>query len=165
MNILDARGMLTPAASQFLKVPKPITLNRYIRAQKNNKSFVEALSRVYRSKKKNWINRANLERYIRLTLKNININKLYPYGNYYDKNGYVKNNWYNGESQLSEPPKNAQEEYGSNYTNFKNLQRRTSFNNLSKENMLTLVNVYVNYKRGFNNLARNTLERYFILRK
>ena len=166
MRIMANQGTLTPAVSRMLTTP--VTVNSYIQGQKNNKDFINAISRVYRSGNKNKISRENLARYLRMTLKNININKLYPYSGYYNKNGNPTseyNNYYNGlgpyNSQPNDPPTNAIGEYGKNYTNFQKLQKRTSFMNLNKNKMFKLVDVYVNHRRGYNNLARNTLQSFF----
>ena len=167
MNILRSRHLLTPATSRMLN-NTPVKMNAYIKGQNTNAAFVNAVSRMLVSKNKNQINRSNLARYLLLVLKNINQNKLYPYSNYYNNNNKMAN-WYSGygpyNSQPNEPPLNAREEWGSNYTNFEKLKNRKNFMNMNQSELLKLAskfqNIYRNYRSNNMSMARNTLGNYF----
>jgi len=170
MNILRSRHMLTPATSRMLN-GTPVEVNAFIKGQKSNAKFVNAVSRILVSKNKNKINRSNLARYLLLVLKNMNTNKLYPYSGYYNKNGEPNgnmfSNWYSGynmryNSQPPEPPMNAREEWANNYTNFEKLKNRKNFMNMNKPQLLNLAvkfqNIYRNYRSNNMNSVRNTLQ-------
>ena len=167
MNILRSRHMLPPSVSRMLN-NTPVQVNAYIKGQGTNANFINAVSRTLVSKNKNKIDRSNLARYLLLTLRNINKNKLYPYSNYYNNNNKMSN-WYSGygpyNSQPPEPPMNAREEWGTNYTKFERLKNKRNFMNMNKTELLKLASrmqsIYRNYRRNNMNMARNTLENYF----
>ena len=169
MNILRSRQMLTPATSRMLN-GTPVEVNAYIKGQRTNANFVNAVSRILVSKNKNKINRSNLARYLLLVLKNMNTNKLYAYSGYYkngEPNGNMFNNWYSGfnlryEPNAPSPPKNARDEWGNNYTKFEKLKNRKNFMNMNRPELLNLAvkfqNIYRNYRANNMNMARHKLE-------
>ena len=163
IRLLAQRGNLPPAAARMLNTPMEV--NNYIKAQNTNNKFVNAVTRVLKTKNKNKINRSNLARYLFITLKKVPVNKMFPYSGYYRNNGSLNNNkaknWYESfnlyNSQIEDPPMNSRGEYGNNYTNFIKFKNKTNYMSYTKNELIQLAMAYINYREGNLNLAQNKL--------